>query len=125
MDAETKLTGATIAGVKDLRNTIDWLRSEGDLIDTDKEVDPDLEVVGIQKHLDGSCPILFENVNIGRHAKVRRAIIDKGVTIPAGVEIGYDLDQDRARGFAVSDGGVVVIAKSDGVRRLRDSENVA
>ena len=62
MDAETKLTGATIAGVKDLRNTIDWLRSEGDLIDTDKEVDPDLEVVGIQKHLDGSCPILFENV---------------------------------------------------------------
>ena len=62
MDAETKKTGAKINGVKDLRNTIDWLRSEGDIIDTDKEVDPDLEVVGLQKHLDGSCPILFENV---------------------------------------------------------------
>jgi len=69
--------------------------------------------------------ILFENVNIGRHAKVRRAIIDKGVTIPAGVEIGYNLDQDRARGFAVSDSGIIVIAKSDGVEGLRDSDMVA
>ena len=51
-----------VVGVKDLRNTIDWLRNEGDLIDTETEVNPDLEVVGLQKHLDGSCPILFANV---------------------------------------------------------------
>lgn len=59
--------------------------------------------------------ILFEGVDVGRHAKIRRAIIDKGVRIPSGVEIGYDLEQDKARGFTISDGGVVVIAKSDGV----------
>ena len=59
--------------------------------------------------------ILFQGVDIGRHAKVRRAIIDKGVSIPAKVEIGYDLEEDRARGFNVSPGGIVVIAKADGV----------
>ncbi len=59
--------------------------------------------------------ILFEGVDIGRHARVRRAIIDKGVCIPPGAEIGYDHDQDRARGFTITDSGVTVIAKADGV----------
>ena len=66
--------------------------------------------------------ILFEGVDIGRHAKVRRAIIDKGVHIPAGTAIGYDHDQDRQRGFTVSEGGVVVIAKADGAEHFQ-SEN--
>ncbi len=64
-------------------------------------------------HVEGS--ILFEGVDIGRKAKIRRAIIDKDVQIPPGVEIGYDHDHDRARGFTISPGGVVVIAKGDGV----------
>jgi glucose-1-phosphate adenylyltransferase len=59
--------------------------------------------------------ILLDHVDIGRHARVRRAIIDKGVRIPAGTSIGYDHQQDLARGFTVSEGGVVVIAKADGV----------
>jgi glucose-1-phosphate adenylyltransferase len=46
--------------------------------------------------------ILFEGVDIGRHARVRRAIIDKGVRIPAGTEVGFDPEQDRARGFLVT-----------------------
>src|ERR1700756_5034377 len=46
----------------DLRTALDWLRSQGDLIETDKEVDPDLEVTGLQKHMDGGCPVLFHNV---------------------------------------------------------------
>jgi glucose-1-phosphate adenylyltransferase len=69
--------------------------------------------------------ILFQDVDIGRHAKVRRAIIDKGVSIPAHVEIGYNLEQDRARGFTVSPGGVVVIAKADGVDQVLESGQVA
>jgi glucose-1-phosphate adenylyltransferase len=68
--------------------------------------------------------ILFEGVDIGRHAKVRRAIIDKGVQIPPGAEIGYDLEKDRERGFAISDSGIVVIAKSDGVEHLLDSRDL-
>ena len=46
----------------DLRGALDWLRRQGDLIETDKPVDPDLEVTGLQKHMDGGCPVLFNNV---------------------------------------------------------------
>jgi glucose-1-phosphate adenylyltransferase len=59
--------------------------------------------------------ILFENVNVGRHARIRRAIIDKDVVIPPGDSIGYDVHRDRERGFTVTDGGVVVIAKASNV----------
>jgi glucose-1-phosphate adenylyltransferase len=69
--------------------------------------------------------ILLQDVDIGRHVKVRRAIIDKGVRIPSGVQIGYDLEQDRARGFTVSPGGIVVIAKADGVEQLFETGLVA
>lgn len=54
--------------------------------------------------------ILLGNVNIGRHARIRRAIIDKNVVIPPGTEIGFDLEADRKRWF-VSEGGIVVIPK--------------
>ena len=60
--------------------------------------------------------ILFDGVNIGRRARVRRAIIDKNVSIPAGIEIGFDADADRRRGLCVSPNGVVVIGKSDRIR---------
>ncbi|HJQ81692.1 MAG TPA: glucose-1-phosphate adenylyltransferase [Lacipirellulaceae bacterium] len=59
--------------------------------------------------------ILFSQVNIGRRAKIRRAIIDKGVHIPEGFRVGYDEEEDLARGFTVSDGGVVVIAKAESI----------
>ncbi|MEQ8788474.1 MAG: glucose-1-phosphate adenylyltransferase [Pirellulaceae bacterium] len=74
-------------------------------------------------HVEDS--ILFEGVDIGRRAKVRRAIIDKGVRIPADAEIGFDLEQDRKRGFTVSPEGVVVIAKANGVEQLLEAERVA
>jgi glucose-1-phosphate adenylyltransferase len=74
-------------------------------------------------HVEGS--ILFEGVNVGRYARVRNAIIDKGVSIPPGVQIGYNLEEDRARGFTVSDRGIVVIAKADGVEQLIESACVA
>jgi glucose-1-phosphate adenylyltransferase len=62
--------------------------------------------------------ILCEGVTIGRYARVKNAIIDKGVQIPPGVEIGYDLEADAARGFTVTDRGIVVIAKADGIEHL-------
>ena len=54
--------------------------------------------------------VLFHNVNIGRNAVVRRAVIDKNVRVPDGAEIGVDLERDKQR-FTVSEGGVVVIEK--------------
>ena len=54
--------------------------------------------------------IIFDNVNIGRYSKIRRAIIDKDVIIPPNTTIGYDLDEDKKR-YTVSPEGVVVIPK--------------
>jgi glucose-1-phosphate adenylyltransferase len=54
--------------------------------------------------------ILFEDVNVGRHCKIRRAIIDKHVDIPPGTVIGYDPEEDRAR-FQTTESGIVVIPK--------------
>jgi glucose-1-phosphate adenylyltransferase len=57
--------------------------------------------------------ILFDGVDVGRHCRIRRAIIDKDVKIPQNTTIGYNLDHDRQRGFQVTDQGVVVIAKAE------------
>ena len=54
--------------------------------------------------------ILFPGVQVGRHARIRRAIVEKDVVIPPGVEIGYDLELDAKR-FEVTEEGIVVIAK--------------
>jgi glucose-1-phosphate adenylyltransferase len=62
--------------------------------------------------------ILFENVKIGRHCKIRRAIIDKHVEIPAHAEIGYDLEKD-AKHFHVTESGIVVIPKGMRIEATR------
>jgi glucose-1-phosphate adenylyltransferase len=53
--------------------------------------------------------IILDNCDIGRRAKVRRAILDKNVRIPEDSYIGYDLDADRARGYHVTETGIVVV----------------
>ena len=55
--------------------------------------------------------VLMDGVDVGRRAVVRNAILDKNVKVGPGVEIGVDKDDDRARGFSVSDDGVTVIGK--------------
>lgn len=66
--------------------------------------------------------ILFANVDVGRHAKIRRAIVEKNVSIPPGVEIGYDADLDRSRGFNVTAYGITIIAKSDGADHFPEAD---
>ena len=55
--------------------------------------------------------VIMDNCDIGRRAKVRRAILDKNVRIPADSTVGYDLDADRARGWHVTESGIVVIGR--------------
>ena len=66
--------------------------------------------VRVNSYAEVRSSILHEGVDIGRHCRIQRAIIDKNVRIPAGTEIGYDPEADGRR-FQVSD-GIVVIPKS-------------
>jgi len=62
--------------------------------------------------------IVFNRVDVGRYAKIRRAIIDKDVKIPAGLTVGYDLEED-ARRFTVTQSGLVVISKGEMIESPR------
>jgi glucose-1-phosphate adenylyltransferase len=55
--------------------------------------------------------IIMDRCNIGRHARIRRAIIDKNVKVPEGTEIGFDIESDKKR-FKVTETGIVVIPKN-------------
>ncbi len=66
--------------------------------------------VRIHSYTDVDESILMDGVEIGRHSKIKRTIIDKGVKIPPNTTIGYDLEADRQR-FTVTDTGIVVVPK--------------
>jgi glucose-1-phosphate adenylyltransferase len=55
--------------------------------------------------------VIMDNCDIGRRAKLRRAILDKNIHIPEDATVGYDLEADRARGWHVTDSGIVVIGR--------------
>jgi len=65
---------------------------------------------GVKVHTGASVEdsVVFDNCDIGRHAKVRRAILDKNVRIPEHAMIGYDLARDREL-YHVTESGIVVI----------------
>jgi glucose-1-phosphate adenylyltransferase len=62
--------------------------------------------------------ILFDGVDVGRHSRIRRAIIDKDVRIPGGFEIGWNREIDLERGFTVTDDGIIVVAKGEDLERF-------
>jgi glucose-1-phosphate adenylyltransferase len=71
--------------------------------------------VRIHSYSDIDESILMDGVEVGRHCKIRRAIIDKGVKLPSGTTIGYDVEQDKQR-FTVTETGIVVVPKGSEVR---------
>jgi glucose-1-phosphate adenylyltransferase len=68
--------------------------------------------VRVHSFCDIDQAILMPGVRVGRHARLRRAIVDRDVLIPRGALIGYDPDEDRRR-HAVTDGGIVVVTAED------------
>lgn len=58
-----------------------------------------------------SDSVLLDDVVVGRHAQVHRAIIDKNVTIDEGARVGIDRESDVARGFTVTESGLTVVPK--------------
>ncbi len=55
--------------------------------------------------------VLLDDVQVGRHAQVHRAILDKNVIVKERSRVGIDPEQDLARGFTVTDSGVTVVPK--------------
>jgi glucose-1-phosphate adenylyltransferase len=66
--------------------------------------------VRVHSYSEVQDSILMEGVEIGRRARVKRAIIDKGVRVPEGHQIGFHLGED-AKKFTVTESGLVVIPK--------------
>ncbi len=66
--------------------------------------------VRINSYATVSESVLFDGVDVGRRCRIRRAIIDKEVKIPADTGIGYDADLDRARGIVVTEEGISVVS---------------
>jgi glucose-1-phosphate adenylyltransferase len=62
--------------------------------------------------------VMFDDVVIEPGVRLRRAIIDKRTTIRAGASIGYDREEDRRRGYTISDNGIVVVSKETDISRL-------
>ena len=79
--------------LRDLRSSLDWLKARGDLVETDKQVDPDLQVTGLQKLMDGGCPVLFNNVKGKPNHRVVTNLFGDMAAINR--MFGWDGDKDR------------------------------
>ncbi len=66
--------------------------------------------VRINSYAEIDSSIIFTHVNIGRHCRIRRAIIDRDVHIPEGTVIGYDINEDR-KNYFVSPSGITVVTR--------------
>jgi glucose-1-phosphate adenylyltransferase len=66
--------------------------------------------VRVNSYAEVDASILFSHVNVGRHCKIRKAIIDRNVQLPEGTVIGYDPDADRQNYF-VTESGITVVTR--------------
>jgi len=68
--------------------------------------------VRVNSYSEVEDSIIFNHVNIGRHCRIRRAIIDRHVSLPEDTEIGYHREADRAR-YSVTENGIVVVVRPE------------
>lgn len=64
--------------------------------------------VRVHSHAEVEDSVVFDNVDVGRHCRIRRAIIEKNARIPPGTRIGFDPEED-ARRFHLTESGIVVV----------------
>jgi glucose-1-phosphate adenylyltransferase len=66
--------------------------------------------VRVNSYSEVDSSIVFSHVNIGRHCRIRRAIIDRDVHLPEGTVIGYDQNEDK-RNYFVTPSGLTVVTR--------------
>ena len=69
--------------------------------------------VRVNSYCEVEYCILMPGVEVGRYSRLRRAIVNTGSKIPDSTTIGFDHEADRARGFVITDGGIVVVAGTE------------
>jgi glucose-1-phosphate adenylyltransferase len=93
---------------------VDSIVSQGCIISGGRVVNSVLShAVRINSYSEVDSAIIFSGVNVGRYSRIRRAIIERDVDIPENSEVGFDPDEDRARGYHVTESGLVVIGRDD------------
>jgi glucose-1-phosphate adenylyltransferase len=66
--------------------------------------------VRVNSYSEVEHSIVFTHVNIGRHCRIRKAIIDRDVHIPEGTTIGFDPKED-AKNYVVTETGITVVTR--------------
>lgn len=79
---------------------------------------------GVRIHSDSEVDrsVLLANATLGRGSRVRHAIVDQNVRVPAHSRIGYDLEADRQAGHFVTDSGIVVVHGQAAISSVMDQE---
>ena len=70
--------------------------------------------VRVNSYADVESSVIFSHVNIGRHCRIRRAIIDRDVHIPEGTVIGYDQTEDK-KNYFVTPSGLTVVTRDHSI----------
>lgn len=65
--------------------------------------------VRLRSYCNVEDSVIMPDVEIGRNCIVKRAIIDTGTILPEGTTVGVDADEDRAKGFRVTDNGITLV----------------
>lgn len=86
----------------------------GNCIISGSEISESLLFTGVRTHSYAALHrvVALPDVVVNRSAQLRNCVLDRGVEIPEGLSIGEDSDTDRANGFRVSEGGVVLVTKA-------------
>lgn len=79
--------------------------------------------VRVNSYCEVEYSILMPGVEVGRYSRIRRAIIDRGVRIPDSTVIGYHMEEDRARGYHVTESGIVVVPGEQAGPCLKESSS--
>jgi 4-hydroxy-3-polyprenylbenzoate decarboxylase len=84
--------------VTSLRSALEFLEAQGDVMTTEVEVNPDLEITGLQKHLDGGPVLMFNRVKGKPHARaVTNLFADMNVVDKM---FGFESPVDRTKKIA-------------------------
>jgi glucose-1-phosphate adenylyltransferase len=65
--------------------------------------------VKIHSYAEVVDSVILPDVEIGQHARINKAIIDRGCTLEESMVIGEDHEADKKRGFRVTEQGVVLV----------------